>query len=357
MRLLRVCSMALLVGCASSAAPDSSAVATSAPVVPVASADASPRSGIRSTVTSADAPGHVVEITYDDVRGVPRTIQAELRLPERRAVAPTPVVTWSHGGSRGFRNVANVGERWGRAMNADGFAFVAIAHTGRSESERLAVCDAIGGSDCERFNPLQWDRPHDVAVVLDWIESIAVAEDLDAHRIVHGGHSAGALGALLVSGAGWTFDAASAPPSDPRPIGFIAASPPGAESHAFSAPALAGINRPILFATGLGDETSSTTGLDRRATFDLLPDEVEAVLLWVDRAEARHGLFDLNRASCERAGGTATACRNGARAIAATGTRFVAAVADAADSFDARRFAETLTPRLPAAMELTVDAG
>jgi len=187
-------------------------------------------SGIDSTIRTVGTRGdaEVVEITYVDVTGEDRSIRAELRRPAGDAQAMQPVVVWSHGGSHGFRRTGHVGDRWGRAFNDAGVAFVAIAHTGRDEPGRTAVCQAIGGSDCVPFNALYWDRPHDVAVVLDWVESIADERGLDADRIVHGGHSAGALGAMTVAGMAWLADADLEPPSDPRPVGFIAASPPGA---------------------------------------------------------------------------------------------------------------------------------
>lgn len=288
-----------------------------------------------ASVADVTAPAHrsagrngVVELFYDDVTGADRAVRFEVRMPAAGGDAvdadgEVPVVVWSHGGSRGKDDPGRVGETWGKAFNEAGYAFVAVAHPGRSAEEREAVCDAVGASPCELYNTLYWDRPHDVQQVFDWIDERGAEAGIDADRIVYGGHSAGAISTMVVAGVDWVFDDELAPPSDDRPIAFVTASPPGVEARSLTEDRFDELDRPMLFLTGKGDSTGSTQATDRRATFSLLPDDPTSFMLWVDHGAARHDAFNLSRSGCQRAGGSAERCRTMVRTIARVGTKFV----------------------------------
>ncbi len=312
-------------------------------------------SDVAEGAPSATPSASSVELRYEDVTGESRTVRAELRLPETTPDAGLPVVVWSHGGSRGFQRTERVGERWGRAFNDAGFAFVAVAHPGRTDAERPALCDAIGAVDCSTFRPLSWDRPHDLAEVFDWVESIASVEGLDPGRILVAGHSAGALGALHVVGMGWTPDTLEEPTIDDRPVGAIAASSPGADARHLDAADFDAVDVPVLFLSGAGDTTGGTDAEDRRRAFDLLPPTAPAAFLWIDRVEARHGSFNLDTRACGRAGGSAIGCRRLARLVATAATDFAnQLVMD--ESFDPVRWVDDRSDRAPDWVQLSSPA-
>lgn len=260
---------------------------------------------------------HTATITYVDVAGSPRSIIAQLRPPSGTApVSGWPVVVWSHGGADGKDAIARVGDGWTTALHIAGHLVVAIAHPGRDLDERELLCAAIGIDDCDRFKYLTWDRPNDAAVVFDWLESlVADGATFDLDRLVYGGHSAGSVSVLTVAGMTGHVPGDVQPPSDPRPVAFLAASPPGATTLSLDDTSLAAIDRPVLMLTGAGDDTDGSVGLDRRTTFELLPPG-DHRLVWIDDPRARHTTFDLDLDACRRSGGTRAECRTLARTIA-----------------------------------------
>lgn len=315
-------------------------------------AEGAPATPVPSMVSRAESS---VELRYDDVTGASRVVRAELRLPDATVDGELPVVVWSHGGSRGFRRTEHVGARWGRAFNEAGFAFVAVAHSPRVDADRPVLCEAIGAADCPTFRPLSWDRPHDLAEVLDWIESIAPAEGLDPDRVVVAGHSAGAMGALHFVGMGWTSQTQHRPAIDDRPVAVIAASSPGADARGLDAADFDAVDTPMLFLSGTGDTTTGTDAEDRRRAFELLPSASPAALMWVDRTEARHGSFNLDTRACERSGGSATGCRRLARLIATAATDF-ATGAVIEERFDPAQWVTERVDRAPTWVNLAAPA-
>lgn len=269
------------------------------------------------------------ELTYRDVAGSPRTIVAQLRPPAGSPPAGGwPVLVWSHGGADGKESVARVGDGWTRAFHEAGYLVVAIAHTGRELDERYELCDAIGVVDCDQYKYLTWDRPHDAIAVFDWLEQVAATQpEIDLDRLAYGGHSAGTVSVLAI--AGMTGHSASEvqPPSDPRPVVFVAASPPGVMTIGLDESSFAAIDRPVLMLTGAGDDTDGSVGDDRRDGFALLA-EGRRGLVWVDDHRARHTTFDLDLSACQRSGGTRAECRSIARAIADLGVAWVDASLD-----------------------------
>lgn len=127
-----------------------------------------------------------LSLSYDDVSGAERTVEIALHRPEG-APSPAPVVVWSHGGADGIARASAIGNEWARVFTSAGYVFIAIAHIGRDDSSRSALCAAIGvaAADCATFKYLSWDRPHDLSRVLDWLEEPggALAGSVDLSRI------------------------------------------------------------------------------------------------------------------------------------------------------------------------------
>lgn len=244
----------------------------------------------------------VAYLTYPDATGADRTVGVALYLPED-AAAPSPVVVWSHGGASGVDRPQHVGLGWAQVFVGGGYAFAAIAHPGRDEASKAALCTALElGDACATFKPLGWDRPNDFAVVADWLEYAADAhpDRLDAARLMYGGHSAGAGSALTVAGARRDFAGTGALVSidDPRPSAFLMASPQAPDEDGFVAGSFTGVERPVLALSGEGDDVADTSSDERRATFDLLTGP-NRHLAWLTPESATHATFDHEVDPCE----------------------------------------------------------
>jgi predicted dienelactone hydrolase len=313
--------------------------------------------GASARATTGPGPRPAVEpeqVHYRDVLGRSRDLRIDIR-PARTGSAPHPVVIWSHGGSTGRQDPDGVGRRWGEALTREGYVFVAIAHPGRSDAQRSALCTAVGAEDCSTFNPLHWDRPHDLRAVIDHLEVLGDVR-LDLERIVYGGHSAGAFGVVTTAGMAWPYRTAIAPPADDRPVAFLVASPPGRAARDLAVGSFDSIDRPVLFISGDGDTTAGTAAADRRAAVDLVPATVEAVTVWIRHEAARHGVFDLQPEACERAGAPARTCARMVDSVARAGVAFADAVT-AGGTFDVDGFRDRLDAALPAAVEVSRPGG
>jgi hypothetical protein len=313
-------------------------------------------------------PGAEAErsVRYTDVTGATREIVFEIRAP-RDAPPNAPVVLWSHGGSQGLARPGRVGVEWGRAFNRAGYVSVHIAHAPRDTASRIAQCEAIGLSGCDApcttdadcttyseaicadgvcayFQTPNWDRPHDVRAVIDWLEREAAAGGplegrIDLTRIAYAGHSGGAGGTMMIAGASRTYPGrGEIAIFDPRPIAFISCSPqpPGEDGFtetSFDAsictagasdPSLC-LTRPHLVMTGVGDDTG-VTGETRRAAYDLVP-AGDKRLFFVLEEGARHGTFELDRDPCTRyaamEGLDAARCEDYERWLANTAVAFL----------------------------------
>ncbi len=282
-------------------------------------------------------------ITYLDVTGTDRTVSVDLRRPEGSA-SPPAVVLWSHGGSTGTTSPQRVGRGWGEVMNDHGHAFLAIAHPARSSREEL--CTAVGATECGELNPLLWDRSHDVTAVIDWMRSSDALAGIDTERIVYGGHSAGGMAVLSAAGMTWPEATSISPPADPRPLGFIVASPPGVEARGLDNQSFTEIDRPVLLLSGDGDTTPGTDAVDRRRMLDLLPTGADAVSVWLSDTAARHTTFDLDTRACRRAGGNQRRCNDLTDTLGRVGGEFVDRLTSG--TFDRDGFARRANTALPA---------
>jgi hypothetical protein len=255
-------------------------------------------------------------VTYQDASSSPRTISFAIRTPNGLAGA-LPVVIWSHGGSQGNNNPLTALSEWGELTARAGYISVGIAHASRSNFSRQLLCSALGVSDCTTFNYLNWDRPHDIAKVIDRLAVLNAAAGplqgrINMNRIAVGGHSAGSGGTLSVAGARRFFTNTPQTLADPRPIAFLALSPQGPATDGFfdtefrfPHTSWEGISRPVLVATGDGDNTcgnpatgcTGTSPTVRRIAYDLMP-AGNKYLMHIHDTDTFHGLFGFNIAEC-----------------------------------------------------------
>lgn len=243
------------------------------------------------------------EVTYTDALGEDRTIEVTLWRPDG-APRPWPVVLWSHGGALGISSSLRVGDGWRGVFVGAGYAFVGIAHRPRSDDSRGRLCAHFGITDiaeCARVKYLHYDRPRDVAAVLDFLEAESVgplAGFLDLEHVLHAGHSAGSGGGSLLAGA--TRDLFGMPQMapDPRPLAFIGASMEGVGDDGFTDTSFDAITRPHLTLSGEGDSTPEAMAAWRRLPFERMAPG-DKFRLWITDADARHGTFDHDVAACE----------------------------------------------------------
>ncbi len=286
--------------------------------------------------------------SYHDTSDQPRQINMLLRVPIG-AHSPMPVVVWSHGGAEGKASPANSMTEWSELTAAAGYFTISIAHAGRNQHSRRALCQspALGIADdvtCKIFKYLNWDRPHDIRAVLDELvrmnTSGEFAGQIDLLRIAVGGHSAGAGGAQTIGGAKRIFTGAPQDLSDRRPVAFMALSPqqPGSEGFfdtRFQQPQHSWIDmhRPVFTATGDGDSTcnagdspGSCIGdlpYGRRIGFQRMPADGNKYQLYLHDADAFHTLFELNGSKCKALLSDPFKCAEMVRWLSSAGLAFL----------------------------------
>ena len=206
-------------------------------------------------------------------------IDIRVRAPTNATTA-CPVIIFSHGlgGSReGYWPLA---EAWASA----GFVVIQPSHPG-SDTQTLKDAGILGMGAAARkamADPnICVGRPRLVTRIIDLIPTIQTRLEgfhgtLDATRIGVSGHSFGAWTTLAVAGVGYVLPG-HGPLSDPRPLAFLALSPPGpgqVPADATAAP------RPTLVMTGTEDHQpallSPHDGIEhdwkwREQTWRLLP--------------------------------------------------------------------------------------
>ncbi|HSW27841.1 MAG TPA: hypothetical protein VLJ62_34120 [Burkholderiaceae bacterium] len=284
-------------------------------------------------------------VFYADHAGQQREVKLLIRQP-LGAPLPMPVVIWSHGGSDGKRDAATSMAEWSELSARAGYLSISIAHAPRDEASRQLLCQSIGmdTATCKLFSYLNWDRPHDIRVVLDEVDRLAATPPLrgqiDTSKVAVGGHSAGSGGAQTVAGAKRNFVGTVGALSDPRPIAFLAFSPqqPGSsgffDTH-FQHPTHSWIDmqRPVLTATGDGDDScdpTPTPGIcigdtpfGRRIGFQRMPANGNKYHLYVHDADAFHMLFELNAAKCPQMNVDAAKCSEIVRWLSSGGLAFL----------------------------------
>lgn len=273
------------------------------------------------------------QVDYIDIAGQPRRVPIAIRRP-LGAMAPLPVVIWSHGGAEGHRNPRRSVAEWSQASAQAGYLSISLAHEPRGidpatlDNTRRSLCAALATASppdpvwdvsrpatCRQFKYLNWDRPHDIRAVLDELERMnqhgPLRGQIDLERIALAGHSAGAGGALTVGGALRNFTGRPMDLSDPRlrAKALVALSPqqPGNEGffdtdHDRPTHSWMRLRQPVLLATSDGDNTCQPLGepgscfgdmpAGRRAVFERLP-AGDKYLLYFHDARVFHGLLGL----------------------------------------------------------------
>lgn len=256
-------------------------------------------------------------IRYLDVLGDERVVPIAIYKPDG-APTPMPVVLLSHGGADGKDDPTNSMQHWAPTFAEAGYYTVAIAHKGREQANYDAVCAAIGvQTDIPCAIKVGWDRPHDTAAVLDWLETTAAAHPgtLDLDRIYLVGHSAGAGNALMIAGARRNYRCAQplghvdpdqacdeadlVSLADDRVKAVVAMSPQGPDAEGFMATSFDTVDRPVLIGTGLADgDVDIGEPESRRQVFTHLPAGGKYELFVNDRG-AVHTLFEGSTDACE----------------------------------------------------------
>jgi dienelactone hydrolase len=277
-------------------------------------------------------------ISYMDALGEVRTVPIAIYRPVG-APAPAPVVLLSHGGASGKTNPLQSMDKWAPTFAKAGYVAIAIAHEGRDEASYDALCDHLGVLDTIQCAiKINWDRPHDVAEVLDWLAEKAQSAPwkgmVDLERVGHVGHSAGAGAALMLAGATRNFVCAHAlsltdVPCDeadlvslaePRVRAAIALSPQGPGWDGFMDASFPTVGVPLLVGTGQRDGDPGEPE-NRKLAYELSPPG-DKHLIFIDDAGAQHTLFEAELAACEKHR-TTERCATMRSWLFATGIAFV----------------------------------
>ncbi len=293
-----------------------------------------PGSGLQNAMT----------FSYEDVTGAQREVPFDIRLPVDYDGA-APLIIWSHGGSGGKSNPLIIAKEWGSVFTRAGFAFITIAHDRQVDTQPLQ-CESIGVQTCQRactgemdcqntpigdgrclpqlglcqfYKPLNWDRPHDVKALLDYLESDEgmapmIRERIDVAKVIYAGHSAGAGATMMVAGVGRSYAEVFEQIGDNRPLGFMSFSPQPPGDDGFTTENYAGedcpdgqafcLTRPHLVVTGVGDgnvaDDEPPKGEGRREAFRALKPSGNKTLYYITEEAARHTTFEHTLDACER---------------------------------------------------------
>jgi hypothetical protein len=232
------------------------------------------------------------------------------------APGPRPVVIWHHGGHPSPRG-ATRSEEWSRKLAVAGYvvvhpsrAFIAdpIPFEAECRDNGFAVPD-----ECAYWVTQARYGPQNTHFLIDHLADVealdpALAGMLDADMIVVAGHSAGSAVVLANAGA-WQQWLPAGPQYDERndaPVAFLATGVMGpmyAGFHAgFQSPgthrgaaehSFAGIERPFLFVTGVGDRTGEPP--EARVAAWLTSRPGNKALVWDTVAEAVHETMDIDK--------------------------------------------------------------
>ncbi len=265
-------------------------------------------------------------VEYIDVLGEQRAVNVLVYRPVD-APMPAPIVLLSHGGSAGKTDPNSVLPAWAKMLASNGYVVVAIAHPKRPADSYEALCKYLGViPDIQCALKINWERPHDVTRVLDWLEDKSQAEAwsqvYDLTRVAHLGHSAGAGCGMMLAGAPRNYVCAQpfgkgqgtvvpcdeadwVEKSDARVKAILAFSNQGPGQDGFMASSFASIEGPILIGTGAADGSDDEPAT-RVQAFELLepsPSEKNRFLLYIDEPGAVHTLFSADLDACTKISG------------------------------------------------------
>ena len=282
---------------------------------------------------TVSAPLTFDSISYTDVLGQPRNLAVAIYRPVGVTTA-MPLIVLSHGGSSGKMDPLTSMDKWAPAFAKAGYLAVAIAHSGRTQASYDALCAEIGFTSTAIMcaAKVDWDRPHDVATVLDWLEARTqpgepIEGRIDWTRVGHAGHSAGAGAALMLAGVSRNYvcaqpfgmDQGSVVPCDPADLvrtresrvkAVLAMSPQGIDSAGFMTESYANVEAPILMATGTRDGDPGEPD-NRKTVYDNVPQSSSGYdfgRFYVEDPGAKHTLFEGETDACVREGATLERC-------------------------------------------------
>jgi predicted dienelactone hydrolase len=259
--------------------------------------------------------GEIGEVQLTDTARNNYDLPLVIRYPVG-ALGPRPVVIWHHGGTPSARG-ATRSEEWSRHLAAAGYVMV---HPSRrmiaDPAPFQAECRDNGfklPDECAYWVTQHRYGPQNTHFLIDHLADVealdpALAGLLDPDTIVVAGHSGGTSSVLANAGA-WQRWRPGAPQYDERndaPVAFLATGVQGpmyagfqsgfhspGVHRAIAEHSFAGIDRPFMFITGVGDETGEPP--EARVTAWLTSTPGDKVLLWDTEAEAVHETMDIDR--------------------------------------------------------------
>jgi len=263
------------------------------------------------------------EITYKDVLGLKRTVKVAIYRP-KGAPIPTPIVLLSHGGSKGKTDALKALPEWATTIASAGYIAVAIAHPVRNDESYEKLCDHLKVYEAIQCAlKINWERPHDVSRVLDWLKEQTATEPyksaLDLEQVAIIGHSAGAGGAMMLAGAPRNYLCAQlfgmnqgsvvackpgdeVSKADSRIKAVVAMSPQGPGADGFIDTSYDAVTLPVLMGTGASDGVAGEPE-SRLQVFDRLPPtdkQSHHFKIYLDDPAAAHTLFQGNIEACTK---------------------------------------------------------
>ncbi len=193
-----------------------------------------------------------------------------------------------------------------------GYLSVAIAHTPRTDLERILLTMNLGGTlpQCREFKHLNYDRPVDFAHVLSALSDLSTDAPwstlIDPSAIAYLGHSSGSGSAMMVAGAGREYmpGLGLAFAEHPGPMAFVALSPEGAGDDGFQPESWDTVQRPVLMCTGANDGDAPH---ERRDPYEYMP-RGDKYLLWIEHVGAKHTVFEGDTSACLSVTGDQSIC-------------------------------------------------
>ena len=206
------------------------------------------------------------------------TVPLCIRAPARPPATPCPVIIFSHGLGCSREGYWPLAEAWANA----GFVVIQPTHAG-SDTAALREAGLLfvksSAKSAVADPAIRAGRPLLIQRLIDLLPEIAThmsgfTGTLDRMRIGVGGHSYGAWTTLAVAGVRYQIPGHAEMLSDPRPLAFLALSPPGPGTDSTPDDWL-GATRPLLAMTGTED---------RQPSFAAADDGVERDLAWRSQA-------------------------------------------------------------------------
>jgi predicted dienelactone hydrolase len=271
------------------------------------------------------------KIKYTDKLGQERVVPVAIYRP-KGATGKLPVIVLSHGGGGGKDNPVKSMDKWAPFLAEAGYVAIAVAHVGRNllpggDYEQLCTELGVPNAPAPFYCDvkLNWDRPHDIKAVLDWLIPQAETVGIDPTNIMHMGHSAGAGAAMMMSGVKRNFKCAQAfgdgqgsivpcdvkdlvDLSEPRFKAVVAMSPQGPGTDGFMTESYASMQVPFFMGTGASDgdldanDPSKNEPNNRMQAFDLAP-EGDRWRVFIDHVGATHTFFEAEVKKCEETAG------------------------------------------------------